>query len=107
VEAGSMGFTLFDDTERQPLFRRVLAADRGAFELQVPLIKGSRVGKLVAHNWADGRRCTAVLESVSVRWPGSGRARSEERSRPQRALRRLKRVLRRGAGAVAAWIRSD
>jgi hypothetical protein len=105
VDAGSMGFTLFDETERQPLFRRVLAA-AGAFELQVPLIAGSRVGKLVAHNWADGRPCAAVLESVSVRWPGLGGC-GEDRSRPRRALSRFKRVLRRGAGAVAAWIRSD
>lgn len=105
VETGSMGFTLFDPSERQPLFRRVLAAQDGAFELEVPLIKGSRVGKLVAHNWADGRRCTGVLESVSVWWPGPDRSRGGERS--GRALRRLKRALRRGAGAVATWIRSD
>jgi hypothetical protein len=107
VEAGTMGLTLFDDSERQPLFRRVLAGGSAAFELQVPLIKGSRIGKLVAHNWADGRRCAAVIESVTVGWRGQQSAGTRERTRPQRALRRLKRVLRRGAGAVATWIRSD
>ncbi|MCI0545827.1 MAG: glycosyltransferase family 2 protein, partial [Candidatus Rokubacteria bacterium] len=107
VEAGSLGITLFDDSERQPLFRRVLAADPGAFELRVPLIKGSRVGKLVAHNWAEGRPCRAVLESVSVLWPDHVRGPEEVRSGPQRALRGLKRGLRRALRAVAAWSRRD
>ena len=107
VTAGLMGFTLFDESGRQPLFRRVLAADGGAFELHVPIIKGSRIGKFVAHNWADGGRCAAVLESFSVLWSGAGRPPSDERVRAPQVSRRLKRVLRRALRAGVTWIRTD
>jgi hypothetical protein len=101
VEAGLMGFTLFEETEREPLFRCVLAADNGAFDLHVPLIKGSRIGKLVAQNWADGRPCRAIIESVSVPWPVN------QRSQAPGLSRSLKRLLRRVIRAGVAWIRSE
>ena len=65
VEVGLVGVTLMDETEREPLFRRVLAADGKAFELHVPLLAGATIGSLALHNWEDnfGR---AVLEAVSV-----------------------------------------
>jgi hypothetical protein len=107
VTTGLMGFTLFDDSGRQPLFRRVLAADGGAFELHVPIIKGSRIGKFVAHNWADGGRCAAVLESLSILWLGAGSPPPEPRGRAPQVSRRLKRVLRRALRAGVTWIRTD
>jgi len=65
VEVGLLGVTLMDETEREPLFRRVLAADGKAFELHVPLLAGARIGSLVLHNW-EGNFGRAVLEAVSV-----------------------------------------
>ncbi len=63
-----MGITLFDETEKEPLFRRVLAPNGEPFELHIPLIEGSRVGRLVIHNWEDPHSSQAIIENVVIYW---------------------------------------
>jgi hypothetical protein len=64
-----VAFTLFDEAEKEPLFRRVLAPNGEAFELHIPLIEGSCVGRLVIHNWEDANASQAIVESVVIYWP--------------------------------------
>ena len=69
VKEGVLAFSLYDDA-KHPLFTKVLAASVDQFELHVPLVNGSRVGRLVMHNWEDGQRSQALIESVTIHWAG-------------------------------------
>ena len=63
---GVLGFSLFDEAEKEPLFRRVLGANGQTFELHIPLIQGSCPGKIIFHVWEDTYGSKAVVESVTI-----------------------------------------
>jgi hypothetical protein len=65
---GVVAFTLFDEAEKEPLFRRVLAANRESFELHIPLIEHSCVGRLMIQVWEDAYGSQSIIDSVVIYW---------------------------------------
>ena len=63
---GVLAFSLFDEAEKEPLFRRVLGANGQTFELHIPLIEGSCPARIIFHVWEDTYGSKAVIESVVI-----------------------------------------
>lgn len=68
---GVVTFTLLDDTQKEALFRQVLAPNGERFELHIPLVEGSRVGRLVIQNW-DATNGRAIIDSIVIHIPEGG-----------------------------------
>jgi hypothetical protein len=69
---GVVTFTLLDNTQKEALFRQVLAPNGETFELHIPLVEGSHVGHLVMQNW-DATYGRAIVDSVVIHMPGGGK----------------------------------